>query len=100
MFEQIAWAVHSHSSTGYGFLGGSWFFDKLGRSEQREVLLVRLFETRAEARGYLKRMKSNKYNPFPNAVVVRVRIHIEEMVVKPGELVAYKAKPFPDNPEE
>ena len=78
---QFAWAIHTRSGSAHGFFGRFWPFpdEAVHLSSEREVLRVRLFETRREARAHLKAERAQVYQPFPNAVVVRVRVDVKEV---------------------
>lgn len=77
--EQFAWAIHTRSKEGHDFLGCYWQFPGEGLRSDEPVLAVRLFKTRDEARRKLAAWKSQAYVPFPDAVVVRVKVTVTEV---------------------
>ena len=77
-----AWAIDTCSPEGHGLIGRYWWFN--GRSHnpepQHEGCKLCLWTTRQAAREDLKDVRGvndGKYQPFPRARVVRVRVKID-----------------------
>ncbi len=78
-----AWAIDTKSKEGHGIIGKLWPF-KVDRGVSLPVHAegcpTALFKTRAVARDAVKELHDKtKYQPFPNAQVVRVKVTIEVM---------------------
>ena len=70
-----AWAIHTRSSEGHGFIGRYWCFNG-GRSvipKHMEGCEIALFTTRKLARENLPGVRQS----FPHAQVVQVKILVE-----------------------
>lgn len=72
----IRWAIDTNDET-HGFIGRYW--SEVGWPPVHHPLPVRLFDTRREARNFLRKMKGNSYNAFPKAKVARVQVEVRMM---------------------
>jgi hypothetical protein len=73
MKDRLAWAIHSRSKEGHGFIGiGYWGWDIPVHCDGNRTAL---FRTRSLARSALPRVK----NAFPRATVCRVALKIVEV---------------------
>lgn len=72
-----AWAIHTQSTEGHGFIGAGWWFKNQRPEipEQLQACRIALFTTRAIARDNLQYVRV-KYG-FPKAKVIRVTIEVK-----------------------
>ena len=70
----IRWAIDTNDETP-GFIGRYW--SEAGWPPVNHALPVRIFDTRRDARDFLRKMKNNRYQSFPKAKVVRVQVKVE-----------------------
>ena len=74
--RQHLWAIAARSEID-GFIGRFWAEDGYPRWPSSVPVQPRLFQTRAEARDFLKKMKGNPWVAYPSAQVVRVIVTVE-----------------------
>lgn len=73
--KYLRWAIDTVNDGRPGFIGRYW--EEEGYPEIDHPLPVRLFDTRREARDFLRKMKSKTYQAFPRARVARVEVTVE-----------------------
>ncbi len=73
------WAIAARTGKFDGLIGRFWAEAGYPQWPSSVPIGPRLFQTRAEARDFLRKMKGHRWVAYPNAQVVRVLVSVEVM---------------------